>query len=165
MDKNNDEITPARAIRGGWSWLPAGINGIVIAGIAVLVAAAVITGIVYLLIPAGNAIQKKNIQNNYSDTVNSQGYQVNLLAEMQQNLSNITGPGGLSTTRQSLPAGSAEDQVVRAQELAQVVKLCAEGAQVNWNAGTPGADSMLPVYHDNCEAGTAIADPPLAPQS
>jgi hypothetical protein len=111
----------------------------------------------------GGVFQARTIQRNYSNTVGSQGYQQNLLSEMQQNLSNITGPGGLASVRQSLPAGSPEQDVVRSQELAQLGKFCSEGAQLNFTI--PGAQALQGDYAANCDAGTVVANPPLAPQA
>lgn len=156
----DDDITPARVIRETWRWLPAGISITVAWSIIALIAAGAIAGICLLLIPAGNAVQQKNIQNGYSNTVNSQGYQANLLSEMNQNLGNLS---DLAVTRSAIPASSAEQAVVRAQQMAQLRKFCFEGSQVNFSAGIPGAASVEPDYTRNCAAGAVVADPPLAP--
>lgn len=147
--------TPTRVIRETWRWWPAALT----VGIAAI---ALFTCLSLFVWHIGGVFQQKTIQRNYSNTVNSQGYQQNLLTEMQQNLSNITGPGGLAATRQALPAGSPEQEVVRSQELAQLGKFCSEGAQLNFSA-VPGGADIQTIYGQNCVAGTVIADPPLAP--
>jgi hypothetical protein len=154
MNDYNDP-TPAEVIRETWRWFPAALC----AGIAVIILFAVLGVFVWHI---GGVFQAKTIQRNYSNTVNSQGYQSNLLSEMQRNLANITGPGGLSSTRASLPASSPEQEVVRSQELAQIGKFCSEGAQLNFGA-IPGGPDMQVIYNANCQAGTVIANPPLAP--
>lgn len=150
----DDDPTPAGVIRETWRWFPAAFT----VGIAVIL---LFAGLGLFVWHIGGAFQAKTIQRNYSSTVNSQGYQQNLLAEMQQNLTNITGPGGLAGTRASLPAGSPEQATVRAQELAQLGKFCAEGAQLNFTVS--GAQALQGDYSANCDAGTVVASPPLAP--
>lgn len=68
----DDDITPAQAIRKTWGWVPFGLNAAAASLIIFGALAGGITLVVYLLIPAGNAVEQKNIQNGYSDTVNSQ---------------------------------------------------------------------------------------------
>jgi hypothetical protein len=150
-----DNPTPAGVIRETWRWFPAALT----VGFAVV---ALFTCLSLFVWHVGGVFQAKAIQRNYSNTVNSQGYQQNLLSEMQQNLANISGPGGLASTRQSLPAGSPEQEVVRAQELAQLARFCSEGAQLNFTA-VPGGADMQTTYGQNCVAGTVVASPPLAP--
>lgn len=150
-----DNPTPAGVIRETWRWWPAALT----AGVALI---ALFTCLSLFAWHVGGVFQQKTIQRNYSNTVTSQGYQQNLLSEMQQNLSNITGPGGLAETRQSLPAGSPEQAVVRSQELAQLGKFCSEGAQLNFGA-VPGGADLQAIYSQNCEAGTVTASPQLAP--
>jgi hypothetical protein len=150
-----DDPTPAGVIRETWRWFPAALT----VGVALIV---LFTCLSLFAWHIGGVFQQKTIQRNYSNTVNSQGYQQNLLAEMQQNLGNISGPGGLASTRQSLPASSPEQEVVRSQELAQLAKFCSEGAQLNFTA-VPGGADIQTIYGQNCEAGTVIASPPLAP--
>jgi hypothetical protein len=148
-----DDPTPAGVIRKTWRWWPAALT----VGLALIALFACLGLFVWHV---GGVFQQKTIQRNYSNTVNSQGYQQNLLSEMQQNLANITGPGGLASTRQALPASSPEQENVRSQELAQLGKFCSEGAQLNFGA-VPGGADMQTIYGQNCVAGTVIASPPL----
>lgn len=152
-----DNPTPAGVIRETWRWFPAALA----AGLALIT---LFTCLSLFAWHVGGVFEQKTIQRNYSSTVGSQGYQQNLLSEMQQNLGNITGPGGLAGTRQSLPAASPEQAVARAQELAQLARFCSEGAQLNFGA-VPGGAGLQAVYSQNCEAGTVIASPPLAPSA
>ena len=164
----DDELTPTRAIRKTWGWVPFGLNATAAVLIITLAAALGITGIVYALIPATTAVQvssaqhQKDVNNaQFSATVASMSYQQPLVAEMQQHISNITGPGGLASTRQSLPAGSPEQVTVRASELNEVNLFCSES--VNLDPGVaPGSVQLEQVVTANCYAGTPVAQPPLA---
>lgn len=163
-----DDITPTQAIRKTWGWVPFGLNAVAASLIIGLAFAGGVTGIVYLLIPATTAVQVSSAKhqtavNNaqFSATVASMSYQQPLVAEMQTHLTNITGPGGLASTRQSLAAGNPEQANVRAQELNEVTLLCSES--VNLDPGVaPGSVQMEQVVSANCYAGTPVAEPPLA---
>lgn len=166
--KDNDDITPAQAIRKTWGWVPFGLNATAAVLIISLAAAGGIIGIIYLLIPATTAVQVSSAKhqvavNNaqFSATVASMSYQQPLVAQMQQHLTNITGPAGLASTRQSLPADSPEQVNIRASELNEVTSLCSES--VNLDPGVaPGSIQMEQVVTANCYAGTPVSAPPLA---
>lgn len=164
----DDDPTPTEATRRTWGWVPFGLNAVAASAIIIGAACFAIAGIVYALIPASTAIQVKQAQQQgtvnsaqYSATVRAMSYQVPLLAEMEQHVTNITGPGGLASTRSSLPASSPEQLTVRAQELNEITSLCSEG--INLDPGVaPGSVQMEAVYNANCIAGTPIAAPQLA---
>lgn len=164
----DDDITPAEATRKTWGWVPFGLNATAAVLIIALAFAAGVTGIVYVLIPATTAVQvssaKHQAQVNsaqYSATVASMAYQQPLVDRMQQHLTNISGPGGLASTRQSLPADSPEQAVVRAQELNEIASFCTESANLDPGVA-PGSVQLEQVVTANCYAGTPVSAPPLA---
>jgi hypothetical protein len=149
------DITPARAINEGFRWAPValiiGVLTVVIGGIIILVGW-----------QEAGWFQSHQIARNYNLTVNSQAYQDGLLGEMQQHLTNITGPGGLQMTRQSVPAGSAEQVSLRASELNEIASLCSESARFVPQMEGPAGQQMQAVITANCLAGAPVATPPLA---
>jgi hypothetical protein len=154
--EDDDRVTPARVFRETGQWTPAVL-------FAVLMGVLVITA--GILIPGwfiGGWFQSHSIARNYGNTVNSQSYQSALVAEMEQHVTNITGPGGLAAQRQSVPAGSPEQANMRASELNEITSLCSESATFQPQLGAPGAAQMQAVVQANCLAGTPVADPPLA---
>lgn len=166
--KDYDEITPTQATRKLWGWVPFGLNATAAVLIITLAAAGGITGIIYALIPATTAVQvssaehQKQVNNaQFSATVASMSYQEPLVQDMQRHITNITGPGGLASTRQSLPAASPEQVTVRASELNEISLFCSES--VNLDPGVaPGSVQLQQVVTANCYAGTPVAQPPLA---
>lgn len=155
MPRDDSEVTPARALRETFSWaVPVTVIGITV---VLVVATVFLVGW-----QVAGWFQKHTIQRNYGNTVQSQQYQQTLVAEMQQHIANITGPGGLAASRASVPAGSPEQRVLRAQELNEVSALCGESA--NFIPGiAPGSMQMAAVVTANCLAGTPVSSPPLAP--
>ena len=164
----DDELTPAQAIRKTWGWVPFGLNAVAATLIIFFAVSAGVIGIVYALIPATTAVQVSSAKhqaevNNaqFSATVASMSYQQPLVTEMQQHIANITGPGGLASTRQSLAAGNPEQATIRASELNEVSMFCSES--VNLDPGVaPGSVQLEQVVSANCYAGTPVAQPPLA---
>ena len=150
------DITPSRAIRETGRWTPA-LLMICLAAVLVVTAGILVPG--YYI---GGWFQSHNIARSYNNVVHSQSYQTSLLAEMQQHLTNITGPGGLQAQRQSLPASSPEQATIRASELNEVSQLCSESANFIPQDGPPGAAGMEQTVQANCQAGTPVATPPLA---
>jgi hypothetical protein len=148
------DVTPARAVREGFRWAWAAV-------ILSLLLVAVFLPVSLFVWHIGGVFQQKSIQRNFSNTVHSQAYQASLLAQMQQNLENITGPGGLAATRAGLPASSPEQQVLRAQELNELQQLCAESARFDPQS-VPGGQQVQAVVSANCAAGVPLAAPPLA---
>lgn len=154
---DNRDFTPARAIRETWRWWPAALT----AGIAVIALFTVLSLLVWHI---GGVFQQKTIQRNYTNTVNSQQYQVSLETQMLTHVGNITGPGGLADARRATPAASPEQQVLRAQELNELTQFCAEG--INFlPQDVPAGQQLEGIYQANCLAGTVTANPPLAAPS
>jgi hypothetical protein len=162
MPYTDDEWTPARATARTWGWVPFGLNAVAASLIIAGALAAGISLIVYALIPAGTAIQKETNQQHYSATVSGMPYQESLLSQMEQHLNNISGAGGLASTRGSLPADSPEQENILAQELSELRSFCGEG--VNLIPGVaPGSSGVYATYKQNCANGAVSQDPPLAP--
>lgn len=111
----------------------------------------------------GGWYQTHTTQRNFSNTVNSQQYQTSLVSEMEQHLNNISGVGGLAATRSSLPASSGEQATIRAQELSELREFCAESFTYKPGlSDSPDAQQLAADIAQNCSAGAAVADPPLA---
>ncbi len=152
---DDDDITPARAYRALFTWAPvAAVTGSVI----------VVVSAIILLVgwQVGGWFQQHAIQRNYGNTVQSQPYQDTLLAQMQAHLENISGPGGLADVRAGIPAGSPEQQVLRAQELNELDGLCAESARFVPRMEGPAGQQLQAIITANCLAGVPVASPPLA---
>jgi len=165
---DNDPMTPTRATRKTWGWVPFGLNAIAASAVLTIVGIFTVAGIVFAVMPATTAVQEKGAQNSakvnsarFSATVASMAYQEPLVAEMQQHLTNITGPGGLASTRSSLPPGSPEQATVRAQELNEVGSFCSESANLDPGVA-PGSQQLEVIVGQNCIAGTPLAEPQLA---
>ncbi len=154
--RDDDEITPAGVIVTGFRWLPV----IIIAGVLLTLG---ITALCLFVWHVDGAFQKAGIQRTYTNTVQSQAYQDSLLAQMQQHLANISGPGGLAATRASLPHGSAEQQVVQSQELNELDQFCTESLRFVPQTEGPAGQQLQTVITANCTAGVPVASPPLAP--
>lgn len=151
---DRDHVTPARAYREGFRWAPV----VLVLGV---LAIAVITVLCLFAWHVDGAFQKASIQRQYTNTVDSQAYQQSLLAEMEQHVTNITGPGGLAASRASIPAASPEQAVIAAQELQEITALCSQA--VNFEPGAaPGSQQFEAIVTANCLAGTPVASPPLA---
>lgn len=148
-------IRPVDVYRETGQW----IGPAIVAGVSLVGVASVVILVGWL---AFGWFQSHDIQRNYSNTVNSQGYQQALMDQMQRHLSNISGPDGLAATRASLPATSPEQSVIRAQELDELRAFCSESLRFN-AAAVPGGPDVQAVVQANCSAGTVIASPPLAP--
>lgn len=149
-----DKPTPAGVIGGTWRWFPAALT----VGIAVVALFTVLSLFVWHI---GGIFQQKSIQRQYSNTVSSMAYQESLLSEMEQHVTNISGPDGLAATRASLPANSPEQANVRAMELNEITTLCSQA--VNFIHGVaPGSRQMETIVAANCLAGSPVAEPPLA---
>jgi hypothetical protein len=149
-----EKPTPAGVIRGTWNWFGAALT----VGFAGILLVTILSLFVWHI---GGVFQQKSIQRSYSNTVDSQAYQQSLLAEMEQHVTNITGPGGLAATRTSIPANSPEQATVRASELNEITLFCSESA--NFQPGVaPGSQQMQAIVAANCTAGSPVADPPLA---
>lgn len=155
MRDDDYPVTPTEVYRQTGMWF----GPVLFVGLAVLVIGATIVLCGWLI---GGWFQSHDIQRSYSNTVNSQGYQQSLMSQMQQHLSNISGPDGLAATRASLPATSPEQQVVRSQELDELRAFCSESARFN-PAAVPGGADVESVVTSNCSAGVPVASPPLAP--
>lgn len=149
-----EDFTPARAYREGFRWAPvATVLGVL---------AVVVTAVIFLVgWQVAGWFQAHSIQRTYSNTVNSQSYQASLLAEMEQHVTNVTGPGGLAASRASVPADSPEQAVIRAQELSEVTSLCSESATFEPGVA-PGSQQFNAIVTANCLAGTPVSAPPLA---
>jgi len=149
----DDDITPTGVSRGVWHWFPAGVN----VAIAVLLLGGLITFVGW---QANWWFADQNVNRQYSQTVHSQSFQTSVAAEMQQHLSNITGPGGVAATRASVPANSPEQATLRSQELSELREFCSESAQLT--PQDPASDQLEQVANANCLAGAPVASPPLA---
>lgn len=142
------EITPSSAIRNFWIWFPVG--AIVLLVIATLV---------YLVSQGSWWWQNQDIQHQYKNTVNSQGYQTTL----------VTGPGGmesrfsditdLTAQRSSEPLNSPLQGEQHAQQLAALRIFCTDASQLQ--PGFPLASQLQPVIKANCVAGVPVANPPI----
>lgn len=151
---DRDPVTPARVYREGFRWAP-------VATVMGALAIGVITVLSLFVWHIDGVFQQKTIQRNYANTVSSQSYQTSLLSEMEQHITNITGPGGLESARASVPAGSPEQANLRASELNEIATLCTESASFQPGVA-PGSQQMETIVTANCEAGSPVADPPLA---
>jgi len=149
-------ITPGRVMRETGRWTPPAVL-VLFTAVAIITAAVLLPG--YYI---GGWFQQHNIARNYSNTVASMSYQVALLAQMEQHVTNITGPDGLAGQRQSVPAASGEQASLRAAELNEITSLCTESASFDPQVNAPGTAQMQAVVQANCLAGTPVADPPLA---
>lgn len=141
---DDDNVTPARAIREGFRWTPV----VLILG---ALAIAVVTALALFVWHVAGVFQAKNIQRNYSNTVNSQQYQQSLVAQMQQHLSNIA---GLTTTEEGAPRG--ERPVIRAQKANELQQFCAESINYIIIQGDPLGSQMDGVIDANCTAGGIV---------
>lgn len=150
------EITPSKAMRETGRWTPALIM-ICLAAVLVVTAGILVPG--YYI---GGWFGKHNIARTYNNTVTSQSYQDALLAQMQQHLTNITGPGGLQAQRQSVPASSPEQANLRASELNEIGSLCSESTRFAPQMEGPAGAQLQTTIAANCAAGTPVAAPPLA---
>jgi len=153
---NDPDFTPGRAMRETGRWTPA-VALALFAAVVVVTAAVLLPG--YFI---GGWFQRHAIARNYGNTVTSMSYQAALLAQMQQHIASITGPGGLQAQRRAVPAGSPEQVNLRASELNEITSLCAESANFMPQSGAPGAAQMQAIVGGNCLAGAPVATPPLA---
>ena len=153
MRYKESDIAPARVIRETWRWSGAAIT-VCVAVVLVVTAAVLIPG--YFI---GGWFQGHTIQRNFSQTVQSQQYQQSLVSEMDTHLSNIA---GLATTRADVPAGSPEQQSLRAQQLGEIRELCTESVNFRPQDGTAGAQQLSGIVAVNCAGGAPVPVPPLA---
>jgi hypothetical protein len=168
----DDDPTPASTIVNTWRWTPAGC-------LWTLLALAFIVVVIGFLTHFGFWLDTQNVKHqgqvgairasqDYNNTIHSKAFQDAQISQMTQHLANIEGAGGLAASRASLPAGSPEQQVIRAQELGELRGFCSEAANVTpdnpalGGAGVPGAPTLRQLVAANCIAGSVAANPPLA---
>lgn len=151
MGYDDDEITPTRVISESSRWLP-----VVIWGLAVTV---IIGGILtFVLWRMGVWFQNQAPNLQYSRTVNSQGYQANLLKRMADTYGDVS---DTAVTRLATPANSPEQAALRASQLNSLRQFCLAASQLSpVSQKLPAA--MTAQVAANCAGATVLPDPAAA---
>jgi hypothetical protein len=165
-------MKPWEAQRQGWPWVPVIVMVLIVVVLGFF-------GLAYFTQSLGFTLGNREVAHqlhvgkvlasgNYQITQQSKAYQDSQIADMNQNLSNIEGPGGLAITRAGLAASDGEQATLKADELYQVRQFCAEaqnivpGNTALSGADVPGVPTLKQLIAANCLAGNPVANPPLA---